>query len=269
MTNYINGFLAGMGDSVTDKEYQQTLNAQAAEILGDKTSISAKNLKKTPLFSEAYKKLDAEGQKRFDSLLNLDGDSKNVSEKELKTLLTLLDADLTTGANNEEVFLMDNKVSTGKTGGIYQATDKEIQYVYDNTKTRAEQQAEEVAKLKAAAEKQKANAEKLENVNNEINKMDTSTGSGLTKALNYIGENISWGSSEGLKMYDSAINNLFKDQLEDVGTYRDGGSRIYTLKDGTTIFHDNKLFGAENGFVTITRPDGSVEKYNPQGEKVE
>ncbi len=262
MPRYINGALAGMWDSITNKEYQQKLNAQVAEILGDKNSISAKNLEKTSLFNEAYNKLDANGKKRFDSLINLDGDSKNVSEKELKTILTLLDADLTTIDNQEEVFLMDNEFSTGKSSGIYQATEEEIQDVYGNIKTRAEVQAEEVAKLKAAAEK-------LEKVNNEINKMDISTGSGLTKALNYISEKISFGSSEGMQMYDSAVNTLFKGQLQDVKKARDGGSTLYTLKDGTTIFHDNKFLGDENGFVTITKPDGSVEKYNPQGEKVE
>lgn len=31
---------------------------------------------------------------------------------------------------------------------------------------------------------------------------------------------------------------------------------------------DNKFNGQENGFVTITYPDGTKEKYNPQGQKV-
>lgn len=33
---------------------------------------------------------------------------------------------------------------------------------------------------------------------------------------------------------------------------------------------DNKFNnGQENGFVTITYPDGTKEKYNPQGQKVQ
>ena len=36
---------------------------------------------------------------------------------------------------------------------------------------------------------------------------------------------------------------------------------VYTL--------DNKFNGQENGFVTITYPDETKEKYNPQGQKVQ
>lgn len=32
---------------------------------------------------------------------------------------------------------------------------------------------------------------------------------------------------------------------------------------------DDKFNGQENGFVTITNPDGTKEKYNPQGQKVQ
>lgn len=36
---------------------------------------------------------------------------------------------------------------------------------------------------------------------------------------------------------------------------------VYTL--------DNKFNGQENGFVTITYPNGTKEKYNPQCQKVQ
>ncbi len=263
MPMYINGALVGMSEAVRDKEYQKQLSEKTSALLGDRTSISAKELKKSSLFKNAYKQLDAEGKKKFDAILNLDGDGKNVSEKELKTLMTLLDADL--GINhvtNSEAFFMDGEFSTGKSGGIYQATDSEIQHVYQNTKTRAEIQAEEVAKLKA-------DAQKLESIKNSVAQFDVSTGSGLTQALNFVRENMDIGNSDGLKLYDAAIADLFKGNIQNIETYRDGGSRLYTLKDGTTVYHDNTIFGQENGFVTITRPDGSAEKYNPEGEKVE
>lgn len=32
---------------------------------------------------------------------------------------------------------------------------------------------------------------------------------------------------------------------------------------------DNKFNGQENGFVTITYLEGTKEKYNPQGQKVQ
>ncbi len=263
MPMYINGKLAGMGDAVSDKEYQQKLSELTTRILGDNTSISAKELKKTSLFMDAYKKLDAEGKKRFDAILNLDGDAKNVSEKELKTLLTLLDADLSTdNITNREVFLMDNEITTDKSSGIYQATEKEIQNVYQNTKTRAEQQAEEVAKLKEKAET-------LNNLKQGIAQFDITTGAGLTKALTYISNNIRTGNSEGMEIYETVTRGLFNGQLEQVDTYRDGGSRVYRLKDGTEIYHNHKIGSDEYGFVSIIKQDEIVEKYNPDGEKVQ
>ena len=66
-----------------------------------------------------------------------------------------------------------------------------------------------------------------------------------------------------------AISNLFGGKLERFDTYRDGGSREYFLKDGTKIYRDNGIGSKERGFTTITRPDGTVEKYNTEGVKVE
>ena len=162
MSSYINGSLVGMNDAIYDKEYQAKLTEKTIAILGDKTSISSTELKKTPLFNKAYNKLDEKGKERFNEILNLDGDAKNVSEKELKTLLTILDADLgRDDFENREVFFMDGKVTTSKTGGIYQATDKEIQNVYKNTKTQAEQKTEEIQKMKEQAQQ-------LDNINSKI-----------------------------------------------------------------------------------------------------
>ncbi len=258
MSSYINGSLVGMNAAVYDKEYQEKLTEKTTAILGDKTSITSAELKKTPLFSKAYQKLDAKGKERFNEILNLDGDAKNVSEKELKTLLTILDADLGhDDFENREVFLMDGKVTTSKTGGIYQATDKEIQNVYKNTKTRAEQKAEEMKKMKEQAQQ-------LEDINSKIAEYKPDKGADITKALNTITE-----EAESDNLEEIAVSKFFKGQIERVDTYRDGGSKEYTLKDGTVIYHDNAIGGSEVGFVTITHPDGTKEKYNPEGKKVE
>ena len=87
MPIYYNGALVGMNNAVHDKDYQAKLSEKTTQILGDKTSISVNELKKNSLFNDAYKKLDAEGKKQFDAILNLDGDANQVSEKELKTLI--------------------------------------------------------------------------------------------------------------------------------------------------------------------------------------
>ena len=263
MPIYINGALAGMGDAVYDKDYQKKLSEKTTEILGDKESISLKDLKKMPLFSKAYDKLDATGKKRFDQILSLDGDAKNISEKELKTLLTVMDADLHfNDLLGKEVFLMDGEPTLGETGGLNQAREDEIQHVYQNTKTRAEIQADEMKKMKEISAK-------LENIKEQTADYDINNGADLAKAFNVLDENISKGNSEGVQIYDMAISNLFGGKLERFDTYRDGGSREYFLKDGTKIYRDNGIGSKERGFTTITRPDGTVEKYNTEGVKVE
>lgn len=258
MPEYIDGALVGLGYSVMDKDYQANLSKRTQALLGNKTSISADALKKTPIFSEAYKKLDVEGKKKFDAILSLDGDAKNVNEKELKTLLTILDANLS-NVDGKEKFLMDGEISTDKSGGIYQATNQEISTVYKYVQTKAEIQAQEISK-------QKADSAKLNQLKVMVKDYDITNGSDLAKAINILRHA---SSKDDSSIYDSAVQSLFKGQIKNVDTYRDGGSREYTLNDGTVVYHDNDFSGDEIGFVTITHPDGTKEKYNPKGEKVE
>src|SRR5574344_1611737 len=120
MPEYINGALVGLGDAIMDKDYQANLSKKTQALLGNKTSISADALKKTPIFNEAYKKLNVEGKKKFDAILSLDGDA-NLSN-----------------VDGKERFLMDGELSTDKSGGIYQASNQEINTVYKYAQTKAE-----------------------------------------------------------------------------------------------------------------------------------
>ena len=262
---YVNGSLVGMGNAVKDADYQKNLNERTISILGDKTSISLADLKKTPVFSKIFTQLDKTGQEKLNRILSLDGDNKNVSEKELKTLLTLLDADLQKvdayPYNGDEAFLMNEEIDVKPSNGIYQATEEEVQNVYQNTKTRAEMQADEI-------KKQKEMSQQLTYLNELVSEYDISNPSDLTKALNTLRQNCSVGNAEGMQIYESATSALFKGQLQEVQTYRDGGSRMYILKDGTEIYHDNKAGGGTKGYVTITNTDGSIIQYNRDGEKI-
>lgn len=263
MPTYIDGKLAGMGTSITDKKYQAKLSEKTQQAFGDKEQIKRDELLSNKDIYTAYKNLTAEGKQKFDQILSMDDDASTVSEKEYKTLMTILDADL--GVNtftNQETFLMDGEISTGEKGGIYQATNQEIQNVHDNIKTRAEvkaqQKAKEVAKMK-----------KMSNVQQAINHNDIKSGSGLTHVLTTVDKNFSAVNHDrdSYKEYAEAIQMVFGDNLESADSLRDGGSREYTLKDGTRIFHNHSLTGNEQGYVTITRPDGTVEKYSPDGER--
>ena len=265
MSLYVNGSLVGMENAVKDVDYQKNLNERTTAILGDKTSISFTDLKKTSLFNKIYTQLDKTGQEKLSSILSLGGDDKNVSEKELKTLLTLLDADLQKvdayPYNGKEAFLMNGEMEVKPSSGIYQATDEEIQDVYNNTKTRAEMQADEI-------KKQKRMSQELAKLNDLVSEYDISNGSDLTKALNTLRQNCNVSNPEGMQLFESATSALFKGQLKDVRTYRDGGSRNYILKDGTEIYHDYKSGSSNKGSVTITNTDGSIIQYNREGEKV-
>ncbi len=86
------------------------------------------------------------------------------------------------------------------------------------------------------------------------------TGADLAKMFN----------SEGFN--EASVNEFFGHSygvnVVDVNLLRDGGSFEVTLQDGTVIYQD-KAFMTGDGSVSITKPDGTVEKYSRDGERVE
>ena len=128
MAYHVDGSLIGLSASVSNPEYQEKLNKQVENILGNNESISLEALKKNSLFADAYNNLNDKAKARVDYIVNMEGDSQNVSEKELKVLLTVLDANLQKlqQYGSREFFLMDNEPTTDENGGLVQATDKEL-----------------------------------------------------------------------------------------------------------------------------------------------
>lgn len=272
MTIYVNGSIVGMHDAVKNKEYQQKLDAQVGDILENNEEISLTDLKKNSLFAKAYNNLDSDGKARLEQIANMGGAKEMVSEKELKVMLTALDANLQDfeyGGKIVQKFFMDGKPSTGKTGGLNQATDAELQYVYDNTKTRAEEIDEEKKKQEVWNNAVKKTSEQAKNIkpydeNGRVN------GGEWAKAINIIHDNISWGSKRGLDAWNVAFRNILgKGQVINTDTYRDGGSKEWTLQNGTVVFYNNNPGSEECDYVTVTHPDGSKEKFKPDGSKVE
>ena len=270
MPIYVNGAMVGMHDAVRDAEYQQKLDVKAGEILGDKESISLAALKKNSVFAQAYKELDAKGKARIDQIANMEGDAQNVSERELKVILTAMDANLQDwewGKEKTQKFYMDGEASTDETGGLNQATDEELQDILQNTKTRTERIEEAQKKEEAKNEKIKATAEQAIDIkpyddNGRVN------GGEWAKAFQIIHQNISWGNREGLETWEKAFENILgKGQVTHTSTYRDGGSKEWTLKDGTVVYLNNQFGGSEVGYVTVKHPDGTSEKFKPDGNK--
>lgn len=272
MPIYVNGAMVGMHDAVRDEEYQQKVDVKAGEILGDKESISLADLKKNSVFAQAYKELNAKGKARIDQIANMEGDAQNVSERELKVILTAMDANLQDwewGKEKTQKFYMDGEASTGETGGLNQATDEELQDILQNTKTRAERIKEAQKKEEAKNEKVKATVEEARDIK-PYDDNDRVNGGEWAKAFQIIHKNISWGNSEGLETWEKAFEDILgKGQVVDTSTYRDGGTKEFTLKDGSTVRLDNNLSGNEIGYVTVKHPDGTSEKFKPDGTKVE
>jgi hypothetical protein len=254
----------GMVNSASNNAYQAKLDEKVSQVMGNDDKISAKDLKKNSIFSKVYEALDETGKANFDKVLSLDGDANTVNEKEIRTLLTLLDADLTTEDGSEK-FRMDNNLGTNKdSSGIYQATNDEINEVYNRVQTKAEREAAEIQKQKEASQEMEEEAKIREEVSQAVKNCDYKNGSDVAKTLNLI------------KRYDKiiddkeAIETLFKAKIVNTQTFRDFfGSKLYELSNRTTVYIDKSSFVLASGNeceVTIKRPNGTYEKYNAKGE---
>ncbi|MCM1004576.1 MAG: hypothetical protein NC408_09595 [Candidatus Gastranaerophilales bacterium] len=100
-----------------------------------------------------------------------------------------------------------------------------------------------------------------------VENRDIKNGSELTLTINALRneatfENISWDD------FNNTVKNLFGDQLQQLDVLRDGGSLKITLKDGTKIEIDYSMFSEEQGFSTITKPDGSTERFDSDGNSI-
>ena len=92
--------------------------------------------------------------------------------------------------------------------------------------------------------------------------------SSVAKAMNEARNKLPIGSRAGSLEFDRVINQIFGDELQSIDTMRDGGSLEITLNDGSLINMNNAIMIGD-GSVTITKPDGTVEKYSAEGEKIE
>lgn len=83
--SYIGNKFGGYRDKIENKYTKQILNGRK--------SISAEELKKTPIFSKIYNNLDSQEQKIFDKIASLDknGADGEYSLQELNTLIAILD----------------------------------------------------------------------------------------------------------------------------------------------------------------------------------
>lgn len=140
--NKIFGILNAVQSSGEDS-YMKTIQEKAVNILGKKDSISLNKLMNNSVFKEIYNKLDDNAKSKANTIFSMDGDAKNVSERELQTFFTLLDANLE-NVNGKETFVFDNEDSFESTNGLSNANEHELQIIYNNTKSRADEKMEKM-----------------------------------------------------------------------------------------------------------------------------
>ncbi len=283
----IGGKIVGMTTAVFVEEYQRDLDTKVEKYLGDKEQISTEALKTNSVFAEAYNQLDGNAKAKIEYIANLEGDANNVSEKELKVILTVMDAEL-----DDSSFLMDGKPTTSsEKGGLNQATNDELKYVLENTKTRAERKlALEEKQRKMQREKEerdnniKIAQEEVKNINvyDETGNLDITNFVKVIAIINkYIKEDSMEGCNAWDEIFESAINNSGNEppkvKLKYAENLRDGGSKRWVFDNGTEIFFNNAFDSLENGVITVTynkainkrKVEKVQEKYNSDGTKVE
>lgn len=101
----------------------------------------------------------------------------------------------------------------------------------------------------------------------DIPLFDGNNGGDIAKSMNDARQKLPIGGRDGSNEFRRVITETFGENLETVDTYRDGGSLQIKLKDGTTIAMNNRI-KVGDGSITIQKPDGTIEKYTRDGEKV-
>ena len=184
----------------------------------------------------------------------MDGDATTISEKEYKTLLTLMDAEF---SETEMVYTVDRKITAGKTNGMNQIDEFEIGMVYGEIQTEKEQQV-----------KQNKGNETLKNLKEQISQFDLKDNGDMTKAINFLMKNI-----DDKEQLAKAINELIlNNQAIEINYGRSSGTIDFTMPEGSEIYSVTLNYSGEKdkiGNVDIMTPDLYYDTYRPDETKVE
>ena len=211
-----------------NEKYQNYLNDKTKNILGDKDSISFKDLTTNSVFAKEYEKMTMDEKEKVRQIVACDGDMEQVTEKELKVLYTFLDAKLTEDGKS---FKFDAETSLGEKSGLSEATLSEIMEIYDNTLTKNELKAFKLAQSKLQTFDL---YNKDGSINNEetikvlqflksmpnLKNLSLSNAQLLSKALGDGVEGISIAPDDG------PIEIIFNDDLKTIASYAPSESRF-------------------------------------------
>lgn len=273
MSSDFNSKLFGLGQSILNNDYQKHLDKKVEDILGDKESIGIEALKKKSIFKKVFETFD---NNKLQAIFNLDGDAKNVSEKELKILLTALDANLE-NVEGKERFVLDGKEGYSKNVGVNQVTNDELETIYKYTQTRAEKKAEIMRKEKEEQERTLQNQKENDYVKKTLAKIEKYklynsdgkvNGASVAKFFKEALENIKCDNQESDERFEDFLEKAFQGKPRLISRMRDGGSELIEF-DNTRVFVNLVPGSAEYGNVTVTTyKPRSEEEYMPDGKLI-
>lgn len=237
--------------SPENEKYQKYLDDKTQTVLGNKDSISFKDLTTNSVFASEYEKMSADEKEKVLQIVGMDGNENEVTEKELRVLYTFLDAKLT---EDGESFEFDAATSLGGKSGLSEATFSEIRGVYENTLSQSEQKAFKLAQSKL----QKCELyNKDGSINNEevikvlqfLKSVPNLKNLSLTNAK-LLGEALGEGVA-GISIVsdDGTIEIIFNDDLKTIASYDayESKFRISSTENvnGTEYSLDGKKIEAE------------------------
>ena len=261
--NKIFGILNAVQSSGEDS-YMKTIQEKAVNILGKKDSISLNKLMNNSVFKEIYNKLDDNAKSKANTIFSMDGDAQNVSERELQTFFTLLDANLE-NVNGKETFVFDNEDSFESTNGLSNARENEIQIIYNNTKSRADEKMEKMREQEEIKKQQEVAIQKEKQIQKEIKDVKVYDDDGNLNDANLL-KVLKSLSNAGSEVLEKVCREIFGDRLNLADLDRSGGFLIDlkdTKNEGRSIIITRDMLGN----VSIRQAE-DFREYDANGDKV-
>ena len=260
--NKIFGILNAVQSS-GDDGYMKAIQKKAINILGNKDSISLNKLMNNSVFKEIYNKLDDNAKSNVNTIFSMDGDAKNVSERELQTFFTLLDANLE-NVNGKETFVFDNEDSFESTNGLSTAKEHELQIIYNNTKSRADEKMEKMREQEEIKKQQEVAKQQEKQIHKELKDVNIYNDDGNLNDTNLLKvlKSLSKANAEVLEKISSEI---FGDRLKICDRTRGGGMHV-NLKD---VNNENRSIIITRDMLgnVVIRQTGNIREYDANGNK--
>lgn len=279
--------------AVKNEQYKIYLADKVKQLFGNKNTITKENLLKDPSIFDVYSNLSDEAKTRFDYILNLEDSSNKVTEKEYKILLCLLDANACNISKFAKTLEFDQEFSLGPSGWINVSNEEmggDVNRFIDQISNFVTSRKEDAKEIKQKEKEEKEHLKELkqmEKILNAENKQrekeqkvidkknfnflkskitdyNYDKESDIIKMLDLLHKN----NIENKKMRGMILKSIFGDNLLDVKTLRDGGTKEYSLNNGVVFRFDNGYKSPTKNLVAVIK-DGESKWYNLDGSEVQ